>query len=253
MSHEELQELLAGYALDALDAADRAEVEAHLATCATCPADLDRLRDTAGLIGLEAPPVPPRPALRARILESIQEDVAPGGLSRKGELVRPDPAFWRRFATAGGLAAAAAIVGLFMHAAGLATRMRTIESELFAERERARFLAAPETQVVVLAGTPDAPQARAKLAYDPKSGEAVLFGYDLPQPPRGKAYQLWFIAGGKPLPGRVFAPEANGSGWWSENVPPAGRDAAVFAVTLEPASGVQAPTGPMVLKGVARS
>ncbi len=112
MSHEELQELLAGYALDVLDRVDREALEAHVATCPTCPAELDGLRDTAGMIGLDADPVSPPPALRARILDAV----APP--ARRAEVIsnvtsnvtRPDPGYWRRFASAGGLAAPAASV-----------------------------------------------------------------------------------------------------------------------------------------------
>ncbi len=168
-------------------------------------------------------------------------------------VTRPDPGFCRRFAAVGGLAAAAAIVALFMYASGLAARLEALRGDLVAERERARFLAAPETHVIDLVGTAEAPRARAKLAYDRKSGRAILFGYDLPRPPDGKAYQLWSFACGKPLPGLVFAPEPSGNGSWNETIPPAGCEPAVFAVTLEPARGIAAPSGPTILEGRARS
>jgi anti-sigma-K factor RskA len=152
-----------------------------------------------------------------------------------------------------GLVAAAAVVALTMYSLGLAARVRAMESQLAEERETARFLASPDTATIVLAGTEQAPKARVKLAYDRRSGRALLFGYDVPPAPQGQSYQLWFIAGGKPLPGRVFEPDATGRGRWSEEVPLDGRGASVFAVTLEPAGGVTAPTGPMVLKSVSLS
>jgi hypothetical protein len=80
----------------------------------------------------------------------------------------------------------------------------------------------------------------------------MLTAADLPPAPAGKAYQLWFIAEGKPpMPGSVFQPDARGHAEMHENIPPEGRTAAVFAVTLEPEGGTSAPTGEMYLKGSA--
>ena len=84
------------------------------------------------------------------------------------------------------------------------------------------------------------------LAYD-KNGRAILMAKGLPPPPAGKAYQLWFIAGGKPMPGKVFTTDASGAGTLKDQIPPQARNAAVFAITLEPEDGVQSPTGQIYL------
>ena len=246
MSHEELQELLVFAALDALEHDEARLLDAHVAACPTCPMELASLRETVGWMGAAVAPVAPPPTLRARVLA---QTAAP----RMPRTARPQVGLRRMVASLGGFAAAAVIAALFMYASGLATRMQAVESQLAQERGLATFLASPDTATIVLAGTEQAPKARLKLAYDRRTGHAMLFGYDLPTAPEGKAYQLWFIAAGKPLPGRVFEPDTTGRGSWREEVPPEGRDASVFAVTLEPASGVAAPTGPMVLKSVAVS
>jgi anti-sigma-K factor RskA len=86
--------------------------------------------------------------------------------------------------------------------------------------------------------------ASAKVALDPQTGRAMLFAYNLPPAPAGKAYQLWFISDIKhPVPGGVFNPDAQGRAVLRDQAPEAGRSAAVFAVTLEPSGGVAAPTG----------
>ncbi len=97
-----------------------------------------------------------------------------------------------------------------------------------------------------LAGTKMMPDAHAMLAYD-KNGRAVLMAKGLPPAPKGKAYQLWFIAGGKPMPGKVFRTDASGEGTLSDQIPTEALNAAVFAVTMEPESGVPAPTGAIYL------
>jgi hypothetical protein len=124
-------------------------------------------------------------------------------------------------------------------------------TEMARVRGEAEVLAAPDSLVALMTGTEVATNARARLVFSEATGEAVLVAANLPQPPAGKAYQLWYIAGGKPLPGSVFRTDAAGRGRLRENIPPEGRRAALFAVTLEPAGGVPAPTGDMYLKGPA--
>jgi len=178
---------------------------------------------------------------------------APEGLSSGSDARGRKTSFWMACVTTSLFVSAAAIAAAVMYSLGVASRTQAIESELAIQRGLAAFLSSPETATIVLAGTEEAPKARLKLAYDRASGRAMLFGYDLPLPPPGLAYQLWYIAAGVPLAGLVFAPDANARGSWNENVPAEGRDASVFAVTLEPAGGVATPTGPMILKSVSLS
>lgn len=125
------------------------------------------------------------------------------------------------------------------------------EREILArEREARELISSPESRIMSLAGTEMATRARAKFVYDRKTGRAMLMADDLPPAPAGKAYQLWFIAEGKPpMPGQVFNTNADGHGEMRDLLPEEARSATVFAVTLEPSNGVPAPTGPMYLKG----
>jgi anti-sigma-K factor RskA len=78
----------------------------------------------------------------------------------------------------------------------------------------------------------------------------LLIAQGLPPAPEGKAYELWAIAGkNAPVPAGVFTVDATGAG--SLRVPPIRMEGTVdtFAVTLEPAGGVAAPTGAMCLAG----
>ena len=98
-----------------------------------------------------------------------------------------------------------------------------------------------------LAGTEQAKNAHATFAFDRSSGRAVLLTEGLPATTADKAYELWFIANGRPLPGKVFAVDASGRATLSDQVPPEAREHAVFAVTLEPRGGASSPTGPIYL------
>jgi anti-sigma-K factor RskA len=120
------------------------------------------------------------------------------------------------------------------------------------ERQAKELITAPETRITALAGTELATRARAKFVYDRKTGRAMLMADDLPPAPVGKAYQLWFIAEGKPpMPGHVFNTDAAGHAEMAEQLPEEARGANIFAVTLEPSGGVPAPTGAKYLLGTA--
>jgi anti-sigma-K factor RskA len=107
-----------------------------------------------------------------------------------------------------------------------------------------KLITAPDARMTTLAGTEMAVSAHAKFVFDRKTGRAMLMADNLPPAPAGKAYQLWFIAEGKPpMPGHVFTPDATGRAEMHDEVPAEARNATVFAVTLEPSSGTIAPTG----------
>ena len=107
----------------------------------------------------------------------------------------------------------------------------------------------PATPVVTLSGLEPAPGAKARMLWHATAG-GLLVAQGLPPAPEGKAYELWAIAGkSAPVPAGVFAVDAKGVG--SLRVAPIQAVGAVdtFAVTLEPAAGVPAPTGAMYLAG----
>ena len=125
--------------------------------------------------------------------------------------------------------------------------------ELVRARELAELLSSPEARMASLAGTKDAPPtAHATVAYDRATRRAVLISSGLPPAPAGKAYQVWYIDGGKPpVPGGTFKPDAGSRGFLSDRIPADGLAARTFAVTLEPEGGVPAPTGKMYLLSAA--
>jgi hypothetical protein len=130
-------------------------------------------------------------------------------------------------------------------------RLDATSTELARARFESELFSAPDSHTAQLSGTEMAQSARAKLTFNDTTGEAMLVASRLPPAPAGKAYQLWYIAGGKPLPGSVFTPDPSGRGQMRSVIPPEGRRAEVFAVTLEPEGGLPAPSGEIYLKGPA--
>ena len=49
------------------------------------------------------------------------------------------------------------------------------------------------------------------------------------------------------MPGKVFQIDSAGNGMLEDEIPTVARNAAVFAITLEPEGGVQVPTGSIYL------
>jgi anti-sigma-K factor RskA len=271
MTDERLLELLPAHALGVLDGEDRAYVTARIAADAEARRQLDAFEEVVGRIGLGADPVAPSATLRERVLRAVPAapERAATAPSRRHE-ARPAGRALTWLATAAALAFAAGLLVTWLQrndarrdAALQRARAETAESqvkETLADLERTRVLLAreqafrnfagrPDTRLVSLGGLPPAPRARGRVLFDPGTREGFLLASGLEPAPEGKAYQLWVIAAGAPIPAGVFQAEADGRAVF--RLPDVAEVAKVktFAVTVEPAAGVPAPTGPMVLAG----
>jgi anti-sigma-K factor RskA len=273
MAHEDFKDMLATQALSALESAEVRDLETHLQSCAECRSQLSEWEETAAalaLVGTEARPLEPSSQLRARILEAIRADVTtPGTIRKADDGHRPPPSnvspfkprpSWSSAQTWSAIAAGLVLVGLIgslfvlwrqnrearQELARLTAQVRDAQQQVIQQRQAIEIVAAPGTRMTELTGTKLMPEAHAMLAYD-KDGHAILMAKGLPPAPAGKAYQLWFITGGRPLPGKVFTTDTSGAGTLKDQVPPEARNAAVFAITLEPETGVQSPTGGIYL------
>jgi len=272
MTHENYKELLAAKALSALDAADARALTSHLEGCSDCQSEMVELTDAAALLASQAEPLEPSMQVRERILASVRAEVqagfrgdrvSPDGSQRDGNVLafeRPARNVWSSLGSFGALAATLTFVALIIALAVLWQQNRNMQGELArlkaemnqaqAQRDRERamgeLLISPGGHMAKLSGTNVAPGAHAMLAYD-KSGHAMLMAKGLPSAPEGMAYQLWYIKDNQKMPGKVFTPDAAGNGMLEDQIPAVARDAAVFAITLEPKSGVQVPTGSIYL------
>jgi anti-sigma-K factor RskA len=288
MTHEEYKEMLTAHALGALDAGETRALEDHLSTCAACRTELAEWQDTTAAFVYSTPSIEPPPALRSSLLASIRaakaETLSSSEAKRRRDSVADaagqiSPAAtnvialpertrtrWNVAQKFGALAAslffAAVVIALVMlwsrnqaMQAELARSNRDLQAtqeQLRHEQEKSSMFASPETKVATLTGTPMAPDAHARLAYN-NQGSAMLIADKLPPAPAGKDYQIWFIADGKPMPGGVFKPDAAGHVEMQDRIPAAARGAAAFAITLEPQGGTSAPTGEKYLLSAASS
>lgn len=245
MVHEEYKEMIPARALSALDAAEAHALNEHLENCAECRKELEEWQATAATLALTADSVEPSPAVRERILSEVRKDLA----SPQVLPFRSTPRnIWSSFGSLGAMAAVVLLTALIVGLIVLWQQNGRMREELALSKQFVELVTTPGARVSELKGIDLGAGATASLAYD-QNGHAMLMANKLPQPPQGKAYQLWFIVGkNPPMPGKTFSPDNTGKGMLKEQMPREAMDSAIFAITMEPESGSSAPTSPIYLR-----
>lgn len=245
MVHEEYKEMIPARALSALDAAEAHALNEHLENCAECRKELEEWQATAATLALTADSVEPSPAVRERILSEVRKDLA----SPEVLPFRSTPRnIWSSFGSLGAMAAVVLLTALIVGLIVLWQQNGRMREELALSKQFVELVTTPGARVSELKGIDLGAGATASLAYD-QNGHAMLMANKLPQPPQGKAYQLWFIVGkNPPMPGKTFSPDNTGKGMLKEQMPREAINSAIFAITMEPESGSSAPTSPIYLR-----
>jgi anti-sigma-K factor RskA len=245
------------YALGALPEDEAAAVKAHVSGCDECARALAEARGVAALMAFSVPQEGPSSAAKEELFARIAAERRTGPVAAARQEWKPMSALWKWVLVPASVALAAVCLLLSWQNRKLTADLQVarhaaveFDNERRRVEEMVAVLSAPDTITVKLAGTSDAAQASGLVKYNPRTG-AVLFSTDqLPTLPAEKVYQMWLVpTNGAPISAGVFAP---GSGTerrlFSAQVPPKTEPKA-FAVTVEPAGGVPAPTGPKVLLG----
>ncbi|MET8576029.1 anti-sigma factor [Streptomyces sp. NPDC005012] len=233
--------LTGAYAVHALDTEERAAFERHLAECDACRQEVAEFRATAGRLAL-ATTVRVPPAMREQVMRRIRTvRQVPPGAARPERPRRDRP---RVRGTARWALAAAAAAAVF---AGTAVWQY--------ERARdARYEAAQAQRYVEdLAGVLTAPDARSRsakvaggaatLVVSAGRDRAVFVASEMPAPPPGKVYQLWFAEGDGMRSAGLMEPGRDSQAVLMEG---AVGGASGVGVTVEPAGGSEQPTSPPV-------
>ncbi len=116
------------------------------------------------------------------------------------------------------------------------------------QEEIAALLRLPGVKVASLTGAEMAKSAGAVVLFDPGTGKAWLYAYNLPLLPVGKVYQLWVIDD-KPVSAGTFFLDVGQKGRLMVKNLPDLSHAKKFAVSVEPAGGRPQPTGAIYLVG----
>ena len=145
-----------------------------------------------------------------------------------------------------------AIGAIFYHGMQRDEQMEALRQQLNAStveaaslRSALALLQAPETREVTFGqGAPVPPRGR--IFFNPSS--VLLVASNLPAPPAGKTYEMWIIPkGGKPAPAGLFSSTAQGTALHFYNAPARLSETDTIAVTLEVATGVDAPTSQPII------
>jgi len=177
--HEQAQELLGAFALDALEADEAEAVELHLFDCARCRAEVSEYRETAAMLafgGVEAPA-----GVWEKIAASLEE--APPALRLAPVVEMRPPSFWR-VAGVRLVVAAAVVISLLALGVSVQSRGRSGSSN---DREIAAWSLDPATRHVHLVASDGSMSAEVLL----RNGSGMLAKHSLPRLPEGETYQLW--------------------------------------------------------------
>lgn len=275
MSDARLMEMAPLYALGALDGDDLADFTRDLGSSADLQAEVAAFEAVVGRMALLHASAPPATRLRSRTLGAAGFFPAPAVVSapaapRPSGLRRPVPQW---LATAASIAAMVLLVlwgkaridyqkahrsaeayrqqkeQLELEVSQARLQLAAVQEQLGREVAFRELVAHRESRQTTLAGLPAAPAAAARVVWNPDTREAVLLAAGLDPTPPGKVYEAWVIAGGAPVPAGTFQVGQDGKAVLRLPTVDETRVAKTFAVTIEPAPGTQAPTGPMVLAG----
>jgi anti-sigma-K factor RskA len=277
---EEAQETAALYALGALCQHDSRAFEQHLLEgCSVCEAEMRSFEKIAVALG-SAELVSPPPQVRELLTSRIQRESRAAGAERSttGATVVPidrtpsvkasaSPGRANRWSVTLPWAVAAALLAAFAityttleseRRSIIATAHDQIEAAL---RDRDRLnareaelkeinnvLSSRGVRMIALAGQAPAPTASGRIYWDVQSSRWVVSA-DLPAPPAGKVYQLWFVTKEAKISAGLIKPDAEGHGFVVMPLPAGMGDLAAAAITLEPEGGSAQPTMPIYAVG----
>lgn len=260
--------LLEAYVLGQLDGEDARLVERMRGSDPRVRAEMDEIEEALekqAVLGAVAPP----PGMKDAIMKSIASHKAPTVRNIQPEEkpavpqvdYTPNDTKWRWLAAAAILAfiLSAGVNVLMLRELGevrgelaqiqndrsvLAEELQVQRTSLERSNQMLAVMTDPRTDVVLLAGTDNAPDARARIYWDRQRNAVHMDVLQLPEPPPGRQYQLWALVDGQPVDAGVFLVDRDLQ--QMKEVPVAQG----FAVTLEVKGGSPTPSlETMVLLG----
>lgn len=278
--HDQIEELLGVYALDALDPEEKVLVEKHLQECPRCSAEVAQHLEVAGFLANSGTEAPPR--IWDRISEKIESDEAPDWAQLAARLPKPQPE--NLTATVSGepkglhlgsslseksevipigrsrhsrlvmrtlslVAAAAAVLAVFLgiqvnHLNSQVSQLQALAKKPLYSQAVQAALEEPTTRRIPL--TPGGiPTGGSKVTIAlTSSGQDFVISQNLTGLPSTKTYQLWGEVNGKFVSLGLLGSKPTVIPFViSPNAP-----VQMFAITAEPSGGVVQPTSSPVVQ-----
>lgn len=212
--------------------------------------------------------VKPSPVIRTKVMEGIESNYEPvlTGNDITGDVQTPRVLhLWRRYAAAIVITLAGSLVMNVVlytwysdaddklkdadsHLKQAESQLAAIQSNLSGMEAEMKVMKDPNAVSVSLMPMPVANGAHVKIFWMQYSGEVYVDAAQLPDPPRGKQFQLWAIVDGKPVDGGMINMSSGSVKKQIQKMKIIGK-AEAFAITLEDATGSQSPSGPMYVMG----
>jgi anti-sigma-K factor RskA len=234
MSCEELRDQYELYALGALAAEECSELNAHLRReNDPCVDGVRRARERMTSLALMAPESHPPARLRAKVVSMVAKPKRTWG--------------WTVVWVAA--TACLAIAAVWLDSTRREQRRTIADARLEAQRQTVELTRLNEAfalmndpaakQLVFGASTP---KPRGRVFVNPKQG-VLLLATNLTPAPAGKIYEMWIVPkAGAPAPAGLFQSGTDGSAMYLRKGTVDIAAVGAIAVTLEPATGSQAPT-----------
>jgi anti-sigma-K factor RskA len=217
------------YVLGLLDERETLAVERLLREDPAARQRARELREVVSVLALDAEPLAPSPDLKARIMEAARADLAPATAAPE-----PPPPISLDERRERGVARWTP----WLVAAALALVLAA--SLIWNAQLRSDLDEGPETATYAVAGTGAAEGVSGTLLVVDGDDESILTLAGLAELPSDRAYQVWLIADGAPVPNVTFIPDAAGTA--TVTVPGQIDDYNLLAITVEPLAGSLAPT-----------
>jgi anti-sigma factor RsiW len=249
--NDDLHSLAAVYALDALDPVERTEFEAHLADCDRCTAEVAEFGEVVATIAGRG--VVPPARLKSAVMSQLDAVDQVDQLDRSNDAgpptTTPTPATGtdthatvtdlterrRRTVSIPALLAAAAAVALIVVGAVVT----------LSDRSGSGFddVAASADAVVIRL---DGEGGTFEVAYSARRDQVALRSDDVADLAPGLRYALWAIDDGASIPAGLFEPDDGSIEGVAEL---ADVSAEAWGVTVEPETGSDVPTPPIIAVG----
>jgi anti-sigma-K factor RskA len=233
--------LAGAYAVNAIDDEfEREKFERHMRRCQQCEGEVRGLTETATRMAFGTS-LPPPPGLRERVLSAIS------GIRQLPPITGREAPRSRRWWTGRlpmlsySLAMASVGVAIVLLIALIGARHQ-LDQARARNAALARVLAAPDSHAVTQATSAG---GRVTLVYSLRVHAMIVTTHDLPAPPPGKVYQLWYIGPPKVRSaGLLPAGQVGRAGPVLSSGLARGDE---IGLTIEPAGGTRLPTTQPIL------
>lgn len=263
MTHEDVSELLASYALDAVVGEEVDEIELHLIDCPKCRAELDAYRDVSAAMGNSVEPLPdglwanisshlPQrqdeepPPMPRLIFTSGREEIVNTDTPSKVEVrsrLRGSRSFVAMVGTiAVGAAAVATVLGI-----SLVRADNRVNNDTDAIGTTGALLAALDSPGHKLVNLDGATGHREAQFVVTTGGLGYLVSDHLKALPSSETYQLWAINSGRSISLGLLGTKPRDSAFTTGSS--GSQLPSQLGITVEPAGGSVVPSSAMVASG----